>query len=201
MPTRWTSQASAGGLALAGAAAVAGGVAVGFRSVFEPGYEAWPLALGLAALGVVAQGVAVVLSLVWSRGRGRPLIAMVYGALALGVAGLYALGQVQEWRYYRANPDVASIDPTEDGTGVEVESVVGRRTVRYDRCPGGDAETISTGFKTGDGYVDVSRGPGPPYMRIYTARAEEECLAGGVRAREPIPGAPFRDGLPGDARR
>ena len=197
-PSRWTSQAFAGALALAGAAAVVGGVALGFRAVFDPAGDGLVEAFGLVALGAVVQVAAVGLSVVGARAREsrRPVVALVYGALALGVAGLYGLAQVQERAYYRANPGVAGIDPTEDGTGVEVESVAGRRTVRYDRCPGGDPGALSTGFKTGDGYVDVSRGSGRAYIRIYTARAVEECLVGGAPAGGPLRGSPFRDGLP-----
>ncbi len=196
MPNRWTSQAFAGALALAGAAAVVGGVAVGFRSVFGDG-EAWGAALGLVALGVGVQVAAVVLSVVGARGRGRPIVAMVYGGLALGVVGLYVLAQVQTHLHYRANPGTASLNPTEDGTGVEVESIVGRRRVRYDRCPGGDPDALSTGFDAQDGYLDVSRGSGRPYMRIYTEQAAEACLVDGSPVgADPLPGTPFRDGIP-----
>lgn len=190
-----------------GALATLAGMSGGSRRPTAPGVE---LTVGLGLLivlaGAVVQASAVVVSLAraWRR-RVRPLVAMAYGGLALGVAGLYGLGHYQQGRYYRANPGTASVNPTEDGAGVEVRSVVGRRTVPYAQCPGGDPGALSTGFDARDGYIDVSRGAGPPYMRIYTARAAEDCLADGVPVRaapvwtdpapdagvpdEPVPGA------------
>ena len=193
MTNPWSRHALLGSIAAVGLLlAVAGGFIV-FGAFVDRSGGGGTFGVGIVLLvvGVGAQGTAILLSVLgaWQdrrnagNGHAWPLVAVAYGVGALVAAGAYAAGEWKEEQWYET-PGAATAEPNAQGTGIDVRTAAGTRTVGFDRCPGGENASASVsvglahGLVNGVSFVDVSLGLEEPYMRIFTGDGREECLEG-----------------------
>lgn len=136
------------------------------------------LLTGVAWLGVALQVAAIGVSLVGAvRHRRVPVVALLYGLLALGVGAneLRESARVQQW--YRDTPGAFSLEPDTEARMIHVEDANDEWLVSFDACPGASRDrTAGFGSRQQNGVADVSVGDAT-YMRLHVRARRIECLS------------------------